>query len=355
MLTQNKLRDECDQIKLLAVADWKAIEHYLGLRASSAPGGKPGTCFLCDFKKGAEPATNGEEFRLRQTTNDLKTAYHDSHFPLGALRYDPMHGIARVLCFLFSSLIRQLDPRRATSFRVLLSEALPSHRSSSNDDLLDKISPNEAGRILEHDALLLRLADEVSDSSFSVPLALNQGISIQQTSQPEAFLRLMISMRNYRRFTRLRSYNRHNILAFDKSWQYIRAIVCINGWCVTPTAHYMFHHYLEKVLVDAEASFFVLQEGGEHAMGDTSDITYFCQNNSNRTRELLKHAIAISKLHLASTPEDFWTDEQDYTSLELEEQNFEVIPTQYAQTALKKLILPNASKCSLVLPRYFIP
>jgi hypothetical protein len=136
---------------------------------------------------------------------------------------------------------------------------------------LTRILPNKAGCILEHDVLLLRLVDKVSDSSFSIPLALNQGISIQQTLQPEAFLQLIISMHNYCRFTHLRSYNQHNILAFDKLWQYIQAIVCVSGWHVTPTAHYMFHNYLKKVLVDAEASFFVLQEGSKHAMGDTLD------------------------------------------------------------------------------------
>jgi hypothetical protein len=339
---RNENVEESERIVLLAVADWKAIERYLGLRASGAKGSKEGTCFLCNFTNNTLPSENGDEFDIQKTTHNTDVSYNNSHFPLHALRYDPLHGIARLLCFLLSSIVRQLESRRATSFRNSLSTRLLKCPDPIDDKCLGKIKPKEAAIILEDDELIREMSKELEGSSYRIPPMLYGAVSLPQVTPSEGFYQLMVSMRNYRRFTRLRFFTEEAILAFDTSWQYIQATISVNKWKATPSAHYMLNHYLEKVLVDAEASFLVLQEGGEHTIGEMSNVTYFCQNTNKRALELLKHAMAISNLHLDQTNPDFWIPKGDEPRRDFVTQNLNAKRTPWAVIALTTLISLSA-------------
>jgi hypothetical protein len=319
----NRTRTEDEHIRIFACADWIGIQRYLGITAPNISTKKKDKdheeefCFLCPWQKGKMQNGNAA-YEVEQPYIEMEKQLNNSAFPIGDLRYDPLHGVARMLCLILTNLATVLDGRTATCFRKEICAHLVNAKMRSDKDaVLGSLMPADVANILRNTDLLVSLSSYFQSSAYIMPLNIYHNVHLSTQSKEGSVCLLLFSLREIFLFSRLRHPDRQDIISFEVARQVYIANLLANNWTVFPSIHYMLQHYPIFILKD-RSSFFTLNEGDENAIGKLKKIARLGQGQTRRATQMLRTGIAKSFLtleHPRNAEDDHEIEETHLTPL----------------------------------------
>jgi hypothetical protein len=233
-------------------------------QASSSPE-KSGVCPCCPLTK-AEFLPKEQIFKYDTVLFDqaLPPPSGCIPLPLGRIRYDPMHGFARLLCLVLSFLLTTLPSAQSKQMKDTIKNMLWRHTEQSSFSL-ENLSPDEAKRLMRSGNFLNSLAPLwVKGHSLVLPMFLAHGVPFASVvpNVNEGVKILFDALAQILKFIYKPWPDPYDIDNVDVARQVVVAFLVANDVAINPAPHYFLNHSFEWFKQDGTL-FFFLQEGVE--------------------------------------------------------------------------------------------
>jgi hypothetical protein len=249
-------------IRLFAVADWMALHHGLGFARPNSTK-RSDVCFLCNWQKkqAAGEFLSDDVFNVAAIPDEiLNQKFKNSSLPfiLRNVRYDPMHGFARLVSLILNNLEETITASQVQQLKQLI---LTKCKQSKKGINLHKIPPFLAKAIFSDLDLLEEMASIFADSTLIPPTNLFGQFPINW-DKAECARNLFLSLHALLKFVYCDAPDDEDIRNVDCARQVIIACLVQNNFELHPASHYMLTHFFYFFLLDGTSSFF-LNEGSE--------------------------------------------------------------------------------------------